>query len=99
MSVTFRGKASPPDQWPLPVMRTLILRSRLFRIGSAMPHRNFFKKSREEGLAEEAAQLRAIAGMLPPGAVRDATLRCARGAETGLRLDDWLKSSGLNPPT
>ena len=62
MSVTFRGKASPPDQWPLPVMRTLILRSRLFRIGSAMPHRNFFKKSREEGLAEEAAQLRAIAG-------------------------------------
>jgi len=44
-----------------------------------MPHRNFFKKSREEGLAEEAAQLRAIAGMLPPGAVRDATLRCARG--------------------
>ena len=46
-----------------------------------MPHRNFFKKSREEGLAEEAAQLRAIAGMLPPGAVRDATLRCARGAE------------------
>ena len=64
-----------------------------------MPHRNFFKKSREEGLAEEAAQLRAIAGMLPPGAVRDATLRRARRAETDLRLGDWLKSPGLKPPT
>ena len=32
-----------------------------------MFHRQIFKKTREEGPAEEAARLRLIAGMLPPG--------------------------------
>jgi hypothetical protein len=80
-------------------MRTLLSALPPFRIGSALFHRQILKKTREEGPAEEAARLRVIAGLLPPGAVRDATLKRARRAETDLRLDDWLKSPGLKPPT
>lgn len=52
----------------------------------------------EERLAEQARSLREEAELLPHGPVRDATLRRAREAETGSRINDWLKSPGLKPP-
>jgi hypothetical protein len=62
--------------------------------------RRRFKQSQslEERLAEEARRLREEAKLLPPGAVRDATLRRARQAETGARVSEWLSSPGLAPP-
>jgi hypothetical protein len=62
--------------------------------------RRRFKQSQslEERLAEEASRLREEAKLLPPGGVRDATLRRARQAETGARVSEWLSSAGLAPP-
>ena len=48
--------------------------------------------------ADEAMCLREQAKLLPPGAVREATIRKARQAETGSHLSDWLRSPGLQPP-
>jgi hypothetical protein len=42
--------------------------------------------------------LREEAKLLPPGAVRDATIRAARQAIIALHLDDWANSSELQPP-
>ena len=42
----------------------------------------------EQGLADEAYHLREQAKLLPPGAVREATSRKARQAETGSHLSD-----------
>jgi hypothetical protein len=53
-------------------------------------------KSCEKGLADEAKLLREEAKLLPPGAVRDATIRAARQAKN---MSDWLRSPGLQPPT
>lgn len=63
-------------------------------------HRRRVKQtlSIEERLAEEARRLREEAELLPHGPVREAALRRAREAETGSRINDWLKSSGLRPP-
>jgi hypothetical protein len=55
-------------------------------------------KSLEERLIEDAKRLREEAKLLPPGAVRDATLRKARQAETGAHVSEWLRSPGLQPP-
>ena len=53
----------------------------------------------EQRLADEAYQLlRELAKLLPPGAVREATIRRARQAETGSHLGDWLRSPGLKDP-
>ncbi|MBR1267181.1 hypothetical protein JQ629_06630 [Bradyrhizobium sp. AUGA SZCCT0222] len=52
----------------------------------------------EQCLAEEAHCLREQAKLLPPGAVREATIRKARQAETGSHLSDWLRSPGLKVP-
>lgn len=52
----------------------------------------------EDHLADEAIRLREEAKLLPPGAVRDATLRRARQAETGSRINAWLNSPGLQTP-
>jgi hypothetical protein len=52
----------------------------------------------EQRFAEEAVSLREQARLLPPGAVREATIRRARQAETGSHLKDWLRSPGLQPP-
>jgi hypothetical protein len=46
----------------------------------------------EERLADEARRLREEAELLPPGAVREAALRRARQAETGLHMSEWLRS-------
>jgi hypothetical protein len=53
----------------------------------------------EQCLADEAHCLREQAKLLPPGAVREATIRKARQAETGSHLSDWLRSPGLKAPT
>jgi hypothetical protein len=55
-------------------------------------------KSLEERLTEDAKRLREEAKLLPPGAVRDATLRKARQAETGAHVSEWLRSPGLQAP-
>jgi hypothetical protein len=52
----------------------------------------------EERLAEEAKRLHEQAKLLPSGAVRDATLRKARQAETGSHMSEWLRSPGLQSP-
>lgn len=55
-------------------------------------------QSLEERLSQEAKRLREEAKLLPPGAVREATLRRARQAETGSHISEWLRSPGLRPP-
>lgn len=55
-------------------------------------------QSLEQRLAEEARRLREEAKLLPPGALREAVLRRARQAETGMRMSEWLSSPGLQPP-
>ena len=55
-------------------------------------------KTLEERLADEAKRLREQAKLLPQGALREATLRKARQAETGSRVSEWLRSPGLLPP-
>jgi hypothetical protein len=55
-------------------------------------------KSLEERLAEDAKRLREEARLLPSGAIRDATLRKARQAETGSHMSKWLRSPELQPP-
>ncbi len=52
----------------------------------------------EQRLADEAHRLHELAKLLPPGAVREATIRKARQAATGSHLTEWLRSPGLLPP-
>jgi hypothetical protein len=53
----------------------------------------------EQRLAREAMRLREQAKLLPPGAVREATLRKAGQIETASEISDWLRSPGLIAPT
>jgi hypothetical protein len=55
--------------------------------------------SLEQRLADEASRLREQARLLPPGPVREATIRKARQAETGSHLTEWLRSPGLKAPS
>ena len=55
-------------------------------------------KSLKDRLMAQAASCRAQAKLLQPGVVRDALLRKARQAETAAHVDEWLRSSGLQPP-
>jgi hypothetical protein len=67
--------------------------------GTAMLRRRVKQtQTLEKRLAVEAKRLREQAKLLPPGAVRDATLRKARQAEAGLPMSKWLRSPGLQPP-
>jgi hypothetical protein len=52
----------------------------------------------EERFAEEAKRLREEAELLPPGPLREKVLRCARQAETGSQMSEWLSSPGVRPP-
>ncbi|SDP39554.1 hypothetical protein SAMN05444050_6710 [Afipia sp. GAS231] len=65
-----------------------------------MQQRRHLKLSQplEQRLAEEAHRLREQAKLLPLGAVREATIRKARQAETGSHMSEWLRSPGLQPP-
>lgn len=66
-----------------------------------MQRRYFFKPAErpEQRLANEARRLREQARLLPHGAVREATIRKARQAETGSHISEWLSSPGLRAPT
>lgn len=55
-------------------------------------------KSLAERLANEARMLREKAKLLPPGTVRDATIRAARQVDTAAHLNEWANSPGLQPP-
>jgi hypothetical protein len=53
----------------------------------------------EDRLAEEAIKFKAAAESHPPGSMaREQLLRRARQAETASRINNWLRSSGLQPP-
>jgi hypothetical protein len=49
-------------------------------------------------LVSAAKRWREEAKLLPPGAVREETLRKALQAETASHIDEWLSSPGLRPP-
>ena len=65
-----------------------------------MQHRRRIKQpdTLETRLASEAQRLREEANLLPPGTLREATIRRARQAETGSHMSEWLRSPGLKPP-
>ena len=50
----------------------------------------------KEHLIDQARLLLEEAKLLPPGAVRDATIRAARQAEIGAYMSEWLASPGCN---
>nr|WP_249135528.1 hypothetical protein [Bradyrhizobium sp. AUGA SZCCT0222] len=52
----------------------------------------------DQRLAEQAKRLRDEARGSPPGFERERLLRKAREAETAARMQDWLRSPGLQPP-
>jgi hypothetical protein len=52
----------------------------------------------EERLAAEARRFKNAAEALPPGTARELLLRRARQAETASRMNQWLRSPGLQPP-
>jgi hypothetical protein len=56
-------------------------------------------KTFQERLADEAQRFREAAEPLPPGTAKELLLRRARQAETAVHMNEWLKSSGLRPPT
>lgn len=55
--------------------------------------------SLEERLVAEALRLGEEAKLLPPGIERERAIRKARLAETGSRINAWLRSPGLRAPT
>ena len=52
----------------------------------------------QDRLAEEAERFRKAAEEAPPGMARELLLRRARQAETASRVNDWIRSPGLQPP-
>jgi hypothetical protein len=50
-------------------------------------------------LEEQAERLRKEAKGTPPGVEREKLIRRARQAETAARIQEWLTSRGLRPPT
>lgn len=52
----------------------------------------------EARLAKEAKRLREEAELLPPGEVRDVTLKKARLTERAQEMNAWLTSPGLQSP-
>lgn len=53
----------------------------------------------EERLKEEAIKFKEAAERQPPGSTaRELLLRRARQAETASRINNWLRSPGLQPP-
>lgn len=55
-------------------------------------------RSLEERMTEQADKLKEQASQLPAGKEREALLKRARIAETGARINDWLRSPGLQSP-
>lgn len=65
-----------------------------------MMQRRRFKQTQslEYRLAAFAAEVRAKAAKLAPGAEKDELLRKARQADTAAHLNEWAYSSGLQSP-
>jgi hypothetical protein len=55
-------------------------------------------KSLKERLAAFAKDARDRAALLPSGPEREALLREVSRADTASHLDDWINSTGLQPP-
>lgn len=55
-------------------------------------------ESSKSRLLADARTLLEEAKLLPPGVVRDATIRAARQTDTAAHLYDWANSSGLQSP-
>ena len=62
--------------------------------------RHRFKQSQplEERLAQDTAQLREKAEVLPPGGTREAIMRRITQNEAASNLCEMLRSPGLQPP-
>jgi hypothetical protein len=58
------------------------------------------EKTFEERLTEEAQRFREAAAKLPAGShAQELLLRRVRQAEAASRINEWLSSPGLRPPT
>ena len=67
--------------------------------GHAMLRRQFHTTdSLKDRLASFATDAREKASLLPPGPEKEQMLRKARQADTASHLDEWINSSGLQPP-
>jgi hypothetical protein len=55
-------------------------------------------QSFKERLMSFAKEARTRANELPPGPAKDDLLRKARQADTATHLEEWVNSSGLQPP-
>ncbi|MEY9138526.1 hypothetical protein ABIE79_010054 [Bradyrhizobium diazoefficiens] len=64
-----------------------------------MLRRRFTTPSLEERLDREATNLREQAKLLPPGKLRELTLRKARQNYVAAHINEWLTSPGLTAPT
>ena len=66
-----------------------------------MAERRRFKQflSLNDRLQLFSEQLKAKAAELRPGIEKDALLRRARQADVASRIDEWINSPGLKPPT
>jgi hypothetical protein len=56
-------------------------------------------EAHKEHLISQARTLREEAKLLPPGTVRDATIRAARQTDIEAYLNEWAGSKGLLSPT
>lgn len=56
------------------------------------------KPSPRESIAADAEYMRDQAALLPPGPVRNELLRKARQATIASQAEEWVNSSGLQPP-
>jgi len=56
------------------------------------------KASSQDPQMSEAMRLKDEANKLPPGPLRDASIRKARQAATAARVHEWLSSPGLQVP-
>lgn len=65
-----------------------------------MPPRHHFKQTDtlEKRLIDYSRDLFEEAKLLPPGALREATILRARQAKTGSEINEWLRSPRLRPP-
>jgi hypothetical protein len=63
-------------------------------------NRRRFKQteSLEERLRHQSKRIRLKADSLPPGEERDQLLKKVRDVDMAARIQDWLRSPGLQPP-
>ena len=63
-----------------------------------MQHRRSVSRSFEARIAAEKARLEAQAAKQRPGPQKDRLLEKIRQLETAAHINEWLNSSGLQPP-